>query len=62
MSTVPEAIAARQLGLDVLGISCLTNLAAGLTSAALDHRDVLETAIGSSSRCISLLEAFIERL
>lgn len=62
MSTVPEAIAARQLGVEVLGLSCLTNMAAGLAPEALDHRDVLETAARASSRCIPLLEAVVERL
>ena len=44
MSTVPEVIAARHLGLRVLGISCLTNMAAGVLKKKLDHREVLETA------------------
>jgi purine-nucleoside phosphorylase len=44
MSTVPEAIVARQCGLLVAGISCITNLAAGISKEKLSHAEVLETA------------------
>jgi purine-nucleoside phosphorylase len=40
MSTVPEAIAARHMGARVLGISCVTNLAAGISATALSHEEV----------------------
>ncbi len=43
MSTVPEAIAAKYSGMEVLGISCITNMAAGLGDDALTHEDVIET-------------------
>jgi purine-nucleoside phosphorylase len=44
MSTVPEAIAARQCGLNVAAVSCITNLAAGISGKKLSHAEVLETA------------------
>jgi len=44
MSTVPEAIVARQRGVKVAGISCITNLAAGISPEPLSHKEVVETA------------------
>lgn len=43
MSTVPEAIVARQMGMKVLGISCITNMAAGISENPINHEEVMET-------------------
>ena len=43
MSTVPEAIVARHMGLEVLGISCITNMAAGITDEPINHEEVMAT-------------------
>lgn len=62
MSTVPEAIAARHMGLEVLGISCITNMAAGVLPVSLNHDEVIETARRLRGSFIALLEGVIERL
>ena len=62
MSTVPEAIAARHMGLDVLGISCITNMAAGVLPGAIAHDEVMETARRVRGSFIALLEGIVERL
>ncbi len=62
MSTVPEAIAARHMGIEVLGISCITNMAAGVLPQPLDHHEVMETARRVRGQFIALLEAIIERI
>jgi purine-nucleoside phosphorylase len=59
MSTVPEAIVARQLGLQVLGISCITNAAAGLSPNPLTHEEVAETADTVRPQFADLLEAAV---
>jgi purine-nucleoside phosphorylase len=62
MSTVPEAIVASQMGMEVLGISCITNMAAGVLPQPLDHREVIETARRVRGQFIPLLEGIIGRL
>jgi purine-nucleoside phosphorylase len=58
MSTVPEVIAARQHGVRVAALSCITNLAAGIGGEALDHAEVLATGARVSRAATRLIEAF----
>jgi purine-nucleoside phosphorylase len=60
MSTVPEAIVARQCGLNVAGLSCITNLAAGRSKAPLSHSEVLETGERVKVTAARLLVSFAE--
>jgi len=62
MSTVPEVIAARHSGIRVLGISCVTNMAAGTTDAPLNQEEVLEIAARIKPQFIALLRAVIPRV
>jgi purine-nucleoside phosphorylase len=62
MSTVPEAIAARHMGIEVLGISCITNAAAGVLPEPLVHDDVMEVARRVHAIFSTLLEGLLERI
>jgi purine-nucleoside phosphorylase len=62
MSTVPEAIAARHMGIEVLGISCITNMAAGVLPQPLNHDEVIETMHRVQGKFMALLEGVIGRL
>jgi purine-nucleoside phosphorylase len=62
MSTVPESIALRHMGVAVLGVSCITNMAAGILARPLDHQEVLETTRRVGEDFIALLEAVVPRL
>lgn len=59
MSTACEAMAAHHMGMEVCGISCITNLAAGMTKAQLDHKEVQETADRVASQFKELITAII---
>ena len=62
MSTVLEAIAAREAGAEVLGISLVTNLAAGMTGEPLNHEEVLQAGRDSAARMGELLAQVLGRL
>src|SRR5271165_2946868 len=62
MSTVPEVIAARHAGLDVLAISCVTNMAAGITGEKITHEEVLETGELVRGKFLSLLRAVVPKI
>lgn len=62
MSTVPEVIAARHAGLNVLGISCISNMAAGILDQPLSHDEVIETTEKVKSSFLSLVKGTVERI
>ena len=62
MSTVPEIIAAAHCGMKVLGISCVTNFAAGVTGAPMTEEEVLETSAKTTNTFCALLDAVIRKL
>lgn len=62
MSTVPEVIVARHIGLDVLGISCISNMAAGILDQPLNHEEVIETTENVREAFLTLVKATLARL
>ncbi|MCE3234484.1 MAG: purine-nucleoside phosphorylase [Vampirovibrio sp.] len=62
MSTVPEVIAANHMGMSVLGISCITNQAAGLSPHKLSHQEVMETAEHTRQRFVNLLTGILNQI
>jgi purine-nucleoside phosphorylase len=62
MSTVPEVIVARQMGIEVLGISCVTNLAAGILDQPITHEEVLETGERVRAQFTALLRGIVPRI
>lgn len=61
MSTVPEVIVARYCGMRVFGISCITNMAAGISGQKLNHEEVIETTERVKRKFSSLVKLFIEK-
>jgi purine-nucleoside phosphorylase len=62
MSTVPEAIVARHMGMEVLGLSCISNMAAGVSPRPLAHAEVVETTGRSLTALSALLEGIVGQL
>lgn len=62
MSTVPEALVARHLGMEVLGLSCISNMAAGILPQALTEEEVIETTGRVRTSFVALLEGILARL
>jgi purine-nucleoside phosphorylase len=61
MSTVPEVLVARALGMRVLGFSCITNLACGLSNTPITHAEVLETTARAAEKFVRLVTAVVGR-
>jgi purine-nucleoside phosphorylase len=62
MSTVPEVLVARARGMRVLGVSCITNLACGLSNAPITHTEVLETTRRVEEKFKGLVRGVVARL
>jgi purine-nucleoside phosphorylase len=61
MSTVPEVITAKHAGMKVLGISCITNMAAGILDQPLNHEEVMKTAKDVENKFTSLVKKLVEQ-
>ena len=62
MSTVPEVIAANHMGLGIIGVSCITNMAAGVLNQPLDHKEVVEIAEKVRPDFIKLMRGIIKNI
>ena len=62
MSTVPETIVARHMGLEVFALSCVTNLAAGMGATPLSHQEVFDAGHQVENRLAQLLERLVPRI
>lgn len=62
MSTVPEVVAAGHCGIKVLGISCMTNMAAGILNQPLNHNEVLETGLRVGKQFVALVKGIVKEL
>ena len=62
MSTVPEAVVATHCGIKCAGVTCITNMAAGITNEILSHEDVKETALKVETNFKKLISEFVKEL
>ena len=62
MSTVPEAIVAKWAGMDIIGISCICNSAAGVSNIILSHEDVIKAANIAKNRFKTLVKEILKKL